>query len=134
MSSEPAGSSSGAAPATRERLRVVIPKSELGPGGRTVITVRRREILVINDDGRPYAIFNRCPHHQAPLALGRLAGTSRACPVGTFEFDPAHRVMRCPWHHYEFELESGRCLADPDRYRIATYPVRDEGENFVILV
>lgn len=112
----------------------MIPKAELGPGELKVITVRRREIVVINDGGTPRAMFNRCPHQQAPLALGRLAGTSEPSPVGTFKFDPDHRVLRCPWHHYEYELRSGRCLADPERFRVATYQVEEEGENFVVLV
>jgi nitrite reductase (NADH) small subunit len=118
----------------RHRQRVLIPKAELGPGEHTVITVRRREIVVINDRGRLYAVFNRCPHQQAPLAAGRITGTSELVPVGAFRFDSEHRVLRCPWHHYEFELTSGRCLADPDRFRIATYEVEEEGDHFVVLV
>jgi nitrite reductase/ring-hydroxylating ferredoxin subunit len=113
---------------------VVIPKSELPPGTHKVITVRRREIVVTNDRGTPYALFNRCPHQQAPLASGRITGTSEPSPVGTFVFDPEHRVLRCPWHHYEFELTSGRCLADPARLRVARYDVEEEGENYVVLV
>jgi nitrite reductase (NADH) small subunit len=124
---------SGTAPA-RTRQRVLIPKAELAPGERKVVTVRRREIVVMNDGGTPYALFNRCPHQQAPLSPGRLAGTSETAPVGTFSFDPDHRVLRCPWHHYEYELTSGRCPADPGRYRVATYEVEEEGENFVVLV
>jgi nitrite reductase/ring-hydroxylating ferredoxin subunit len=124
---------SGIAP-SRTRQRIVIPKSELPPGEHKVITVRRREIVVMNDRGTPYALFNRCPHQQAPLAAGRITGTSEPAPVGTFKFDLEHRVLRCPWHHYEFELTSGRCLADPARFRVARYEVVQEGENFVVLV
>lgn len=32
------------------------------------------------------------------------------------------RVLRCPWHGWEFDLESGRCL-DDDSLRAAVYPV-----------
>jgi 3-phenylpropionate/trans-cinnamate dioxygenase ferredoxin subunit len=113
---------------------VPIPKAELPPGSRKVITVRRREIVVFNDGGTPYALFNRCAHQQAPLVAGRLTGTSETAPVGEFVFDMSHRVLRCPWHHYEFELTSGRCLADPTRLRVARYEVQEEGENFVVLV
>jgi 3-phenylpropionate/trans-cinnamate dioxygenase ferredoxin subunit len=124
----------GATTTARTRQRVAIPKADLPPGTWKVITVRRREIVVVNDDGRLYALFNRCPHQQAPLSAGRMCGTSEPGPVGTFSFDPAHRVLRCPWHHYEFELASGRCLADPTRLRVARYDVEEEEENYVVLV
>ncbi len=119
---------------TRTRQRVPIPKADVPPGTSTVITVRRREIVVINDDGNLYALFNRCPHQQAPLSAGRMCGTSEPGPVGTFRFDPEHRVLRCPWHHYEFELISGRCLADPTRLRVARYEVEEEDGHYVVLV
>jgi nitrite reductase/ring-hydroxylating ferredoxin subunit len=119
---------------TRTRQAVAIPKSELLPGERRVITVRRREIVVVNNGGEVHAMFNRCPHQQAPMVRGRIAGTNDATPVGTFTFDPDKRVLRCPWHHYEFDLHTGRCLADPERYRIATYEVQDDGEDYVVLV
>jgi 3-phenylpropionate/trans-cinnamate dioxygenase ferredoxin subunit len=113
---------------------VAIPKTELLPGEQKVITVRRREILIVNDGGEVHAMFNRCPHQQAPLGRGRITGTGGSTPVGTFAFDSEHRVLRCPWHHYEFDLVDGRCLADPQRYRIATYEVQDDGEDYVVLV
>jgi 3-phenylpropionate/trans-cinnamate dioxygenase ferredoxin subunit len=120
--------------AERERERVAIPKSQLPHGERTTITVRRREIALFNVDGRIYALFNRCPHQQAPLAAGRIAGTSDPVPVGEFSYNPEKRVVRCPWHHYEFDLDKGHCLADPGRFRIATYEVREEGDEIAVYV
>ena len=114
--------------------RVTVPKQELAPGERKVINVGRREIVVINDDGIAYALFNRCPHQQAPLDPGRLSGAPSHGPVGSFHYDPARRVLRCPWHHYEFDLSDGRCLADPTRLRVATYEVTDEGDRFVVSI
>lgn len=96
------------------------------------MTARRREIVVVNADGELFAVFNRCPHQQALLSRGRLAGAPAAGPPGTFAYLPDARVLRCPWHHYEFDLRTGRCLADPQRLRVATYEVRVEGEEFVV--
>lgn len=120
--------------ATRERERVAIPKTDLPTGARTTIVVHRREITLFNVDGRVYAMFNRCPHQQAPLSPGRIAGTSEPVPVGEFSYDPRKTVVRCPWHHYEFDLADGHCLADPERFRIATYEVREEGEDYAVYV
>ena len=118
----------------RERERVAIPKAELPEGGRTTIVVRRREIAVFNVDGTVYALFNRCPHQQAPLVKGRIAGTSEPVPVGEFSYNPVKSVVRCPWHHYEYDLVNGHCLADPERFRIATYEAREEGDEIAVYV
>jgi 3-phenylpropionate/trans-cinnamate dioxygenase ferredoxin subunit len=120
--------------ATKTRQRVAaIPKQELAPGTWKVITVRRREIVVVNADGEVFAIFNRCPHQQAMLSKGRLTGAPAAGgPVGELTYEPGLRVLRCPWHHYEFDLRTGRCLADPARLRVATYEVREEDDDFAI--
>jgi 3-phenylpropionate/trans-cinnamate dioxygenase ferredoxin subunit len=119
---------------SRERERIAVPKSDLAEGGQTTITVRRRELVLFNVAGRVYAVFNRCPHHQAPLSEGRITGSGGPVPVGQFEFDPSKHVVRCPWHHYEYDLQTGRCLADPERYRIATYEVQEEGDELVVYV
>ena len=110
-----------------------IAKAELPPGTWKTIVARRREIVVINAEGELFAVFNRCPHQQALLSKGRLAGAPAAGgPVGTIVYEPGAHVLRCPWHHYEFDLRTGRCLADPERLRVAAYEVREEGDEYAI--
>jgi nitrite reductase/ring-hydroxylating ferredoxin subunit len=114
----------------RSKASVSFSKSELPQGGRKALVIGRREIAVFNVNGRLFALFNRCPHQQAELLGGLISGTT--LPTDTvpgFEYGLEGRVLRCPWHHYEFDLETGRCLADPDRLRVATYDVREEGEE-----
>jgi nitrite reductase/ring-hydroxylating ferredoxin subunit len=120
--------------ATRTRTRFAFPSSELPPGACKAITVGRREIAVVNAGGRLYAVFNRCPHQQAPLALGRVARAPDPGPVGSLSYADDRVVLRCPWHHYEFDLDSGRCLADPQRLRLAVYEIRHEGDEVAVYV
>jgi nitrite reductase/ring-hydroxylating ferredoxin subunit len=119
---------------TRTRRRVTLPRAELPEGTWKTIVVGRREIVVVHAEGELRAVFNRCPHQQAPLARGRLAGAPAAGPVGELAYEPGTKVLRCPWHHYEFDLATGRCLADPTRLRVATYEARFEGEEVAIYV
>jgi nitrite reductase (NADH) small subunit len=42
------------------------------------------------------------------------------------------KVIRCPWHKFEFDLETGRSLHDPDRMRVATYQVAIENGCIVL--
>ena len=100
-----------------------------------MITVKRREIVVVNGDGVLYAVFNRCPHQQAPLHPGTLSGAVLpSASVGAYTYGLEGGVLRCPWHKYEFDLSTGHCLADPKRLRVATYEVREEGDEIAVYV
>jgi nitrite reductase (NADH) small subunit len=114
-------------------VRVTFPKDELPPGGRRLITARRREIAVFNSNGHLYAVYNRCPHHRAPLIAGAIGGANLPSPVGRLQRGLQGRVLFCPWHHFEFDLENGRCLGDA-RMRVATYEVREEGDEIAVYV
>jgi nitrite reductase/ring-hydroxylating ferredoxin subunit len=114
------------------RRRVSFPKAELDRDGRKVVRVGRREILVVDDRGTPRALFNRCPHRQATLTAGPLRSARPPAGVGGMAYDRERQVLLCPWHRYEFDLESGRCPADPQRLRVATYEVHVEGDEIAV--
>jgi 3-phenylpropionate/trans-cinnamate dioxygenase ferredoxin subunit len=115
------------------RPSVRFPRAELPPGTRKVVTLKGREVVVFNVDGDLYALFDRCPHQQAPLHAGPLHGTSLPSDdVGDMTYGMEGRVLRCPWHHYEFDLENGRCMADGKRLRVRTYRVREEENEIVV--
>jgi nitrite reductase/ring-hydroxylating ferredoxin subunit len=118
----------------KERKRIAFDASELPVGARKVVTVGRREILVLNVDATLYAIFNRCPHQQATFEDGPLGGTNLPSPVGEWRFGLGDQVLACPWHRYQFDLNTGRCLADPERLRVATYEAVAEGDEIAIYV
>ena len=121
--------------AQKERRRLSFPAAELPPGSGKVVLAGRREIFVVNNGESLYAVFNRCPHERAPLDRGFLGGTNLPTQtVGEYVFGLDQRVLRCPWHGYEFDLENGHCLADPERFRIATYEVVREGEEIAVYV
>jgi nitrite reductase/ring-hydroxylating ferredoxin subunit len=77
-----------------------------------------------------HALADRCPHRGAPLCAGRVA-TPVATEGGTLVLGPRGSVVRCPWHKWEFEIASGRCLVD-DRLRVRRYAVRVDGEELVV--
>lgn len=109
----------------------------------TVEEVRREGCRIVDVDGRPvgvisvgdsfYAVHDRCPHMGPSLCRGgTLDGTF--VPAGPHEhvYGLHDRVIRCPWHGWEFDLETGRSLLEPKRYGLRTYAVlvRD-GEVFL---
>jgi len=119
--------------------RVVVGRvEEIPPGERVIVTPFRGRagIGVFNVAGRFHALRNLCPHKLGPLCTGRVSGLvvaeappSTDAPGLDIERDGA--ILRCPWHLWEFEIASGRCLVDP-RMRVKTYPVViEEGEVVV---
>jgi nitrite reductase (NADH) small subunit len=95
---------------------------ELRAAGRLVARVGGREVGVVWDaeSGAAHGVRNRCPHHGAPLCLGRMRTRETGTP-GRYELAD-ERVLRCPWHGWEFDVATGRCL-DDDAMRVAVYPV-----------
>jgi nitrite reductase (NADH) small subunit len=107
--------------------------SDLPPGARVIRTVAGRSIGVFNVDGSLFALHNRCPHRGAELCRGRLTGTTVGADGHGYRYGREGRVLRCVWHGWEFDIETGRSLADP-RVRARTFPafVRD-GQVFVTI-
>ena len=72
---------------------------ELPPDEPTAFAVDQESVLLLRRADRVLAFRNRCPHQQLPLEGAR--------------FDPESGRLSCPWHCYQFELDSGRCVTDP---------------------
>ena len=53
----------------------------------------RDELSAFYIDGKIYVLSTVCPHFG-----------------GEFEFVPGKRRLRCKWHGWDFEIESGKCL------------------------
>lgn len=111
--------------AKRGKIIVIGPASEIPMGEKRIIEADGLSIGIFNIGGEFFAIKNVCPHAGAPLCLGHIQTTHRPSDVG--EFDPAleGRVLRCPWHGWEFDIVTGKGLYDRPS-RVATYQVVDE--------
>lgn len=95
---------------------------ELPSGSRKIVSFGGQTIGVFNVHGRIYALNNRCPHRAGALCEGPITGTS--LPTDRFEYIYGRDgcILRCAWHGWEFEIESGTCLGDP-RFRAKMYDV-----------
>jgi len=107
------------------------------PGSSQVIDVSGRSVGVFNDGGRLHALRNVCPHHGAPLCRGSVSGLMLPSRPHEYRYSgdaEEHRVLRCPWHGYEFRLVDGTSVTNPARMRVKTYKVEVEGDEVVLYV
>ena len=108
--------------------------ADVPPGAMRLVTVNRRQLGILNWNGRYFAIRNSCPHQLGPVAAGRVSVKLVAGEaVGRLDVDETTPVIACPWHGWEFDLRSGRSVADP-QYRVAVYPVSVVGERLMVEV
>jgi 3-phenylpropionate/trans-cinnamate dioxygenase ferredoxin subunit len=99
---------------------------EIPPGERKIIEVNGISIGVFNVHGEFYAIRNSCPHQGAPLCLGSVRGTTLPSLPGEYKWGREGEIIRCPWHGWEFDLQTGRSLFNPHRCRVKAYEVTVE--------
>lgn len=101
--------------------------SEIAPGEMRLVEVKGHSIGVFNVNGRFVAALNVCPHELAPVCRGRVGGTTVASAPGEYRWGREGEILACPWHGWEFDLLTGKALADP-RMRLRLYPVTLEDD------
>ena len=86
----------------------VVDAETIPVGQGALVEERGASVAVFNAGaGRFYACDAICPHESGPLAEGWLEGGA----------------VVCPWHGFDFDLQTGRCPVD-ENLSIAVYPVR----------
>ena len=96
---------------------------ELEASTSKLVEVDGREIGIFRVKDRYYAVMNHCPHWGAPICRGRVFGRVVCDDQGSVSYDHDAHTLRCPWHHWEFDLETGKAVA-PIPKRLKVYPVR----------
>jgi nitrite reductase/ring-hydroxylating ferredoxin subunit len=92
-------------------------------GQMKAILVEGKEILVINYDGKYFAIDGRCIHMVGELVKGRLEG----------------KIITCPRHGAQFDVANGSCingskigLARLKAKNLVTYEVKTESDSIKV--
>lgn len=100
-----------------------------------IVDISGRSIGVFKVDGQIYAVRNVCPHKQAPLCRGTIEGTMLPTSrPGELEFGLEGKILKCPWHGWEFDISTGECLFGVSGRRVKTYPVEVKGDQVYVEV
>lgn len=80
-----------------------------------------------------YAVLNRCPHMGAPICVGTdLTSSTVASRPFEYRIGHEHRVVRCPWHRWEFRVDTGESIGNTNKNRLLRFPVIVEGEQVYV--
>jgi nitrite reductase (NADH) small subunit len=116
------------------RVRVA-GRADIAPGERRLVDVNGETIGIFNVDGNYFALVNRCVHQGGPVCHGQVLPKLSAVvlPDGEIKevLSPEDDTIVCPWHGWEYDLRSGRCLANP-RLSLRSYPVLTEGDDLFV--
>lgn len=106
--------------------------------GRLVVDIGDATVGIFRVGGRLFAYRNTCPHMGGPVCQGLVIPAVREIvndrQVSTgYAFDESEMRIVCPWHGYEFSIETGSHPAKPS-IRLTPVPVEEEGgEVYVTL-
>lgn len=86
-------------------------------GGRLVVNVGGKGIVVVDTPSGLVAVQSECPHNGGPICEGELSGG----------------ILSCPWHGYNFNVHTGEC-EDDLALKLERYDVRTIGDDVLVRV
>jgi 3-phenylpropionate/trans-cinnamate dioxygenase ferredoxin subunit len=109
----------------------LFPIEELPPGTMRAASIDGIAVVVVHTpDGKVHALRDRCSHASAALSKGRIERTIVGDTPGSYVLSDRYAI-RCPRHGYEFDVETGHCLADAG-HRVRRYGVTVENGTVVL--
>ncbi len=114
------------------------PLGEIPDRGGVLVRIEGKEIGVFKVQGSLHAYENRCRHQGGPVCTGEIVGRYEAIlnpdrTVAGERFADDELRIACPWHGWEYNLETGACAADP-RFRLRRYQVTLRGADVYVRV
>jgi nitrite reductase/ring-hydroxylating ferredoxin subunit len=82
-----------------------------------------RPVGIIRTTAGVFAIGNKCPHQGGPMCAGFVTGTMLPSQPDEYVYGEDGLVIRCPWHAYEFRIDTGESVGQVVRGRVPTYQV-----------
>jgi len=98
-----------------ENLVKVADCDEIPVGKMKDVEVNGKEILIVNVNGKYYAMSDRCGHMNTLLSLGSLNGNT----------------VTCPFHAAQFEVTTGQKVKEPSLVVPPIDKLPQDWKNFV---
>ncbi len=121
-----------------EAILAEVPEHDLGaldnfPHLKIVpVEVAGRRIGVVRRDENIFAFADICPHHGAPMCNGKLSGTMFPSEPDEYHYGLEGLVIKCPWHAYEFSLQTGESMGGVIRSRLIVFQTAIRDRNVYV--
>ncbi|MGE5660723.1 MAG: Rieske (2Fe-2S) protein [Ignavibacteriales bacterium] len=114
---------------------------EVHAGKMKHIELNGKEIMIVNLDGKFYALNDRCSHTNAPLSMGHIQDSILTCPMHGARFDittgkkvsdpkmPSFNIDSLPVNMQKYMEYAGQLLSRIKTYDQDSYEVRVEGNS-----
>jgi len=96
----------------------VCESSDVPPGTMLPVDVGRTRLMIVNVDGKLFAVDRICTHEEADLATGFLMES----------------IVTCPLHLSRFDVKSGEVQNPPATKALGTYKLKVEGTSVFVQV
>lgn len=119
---------------------------EVPTGKMKHIELNGKEIMIVNLDGKFYALNDRCSHTNAPLSMGHIQDSILTCPMHGARFDittgkkvsdpkmPSFNIDSLPVNMQKYMEYAGQLLSRIKTYDQDSYEVRVEGNSIKLKV
>ena len=115
--------------------RVIVCSTEdLKAGERILVEIDGVEIAMVNVNGQLYAFRNRCPHQGVEMIYGSISGAMLPSNPGEFIYGCDNQIVRCPLHGWEFDMNTGKSLFNPDKVSIGSYEIQEDQGSIVLML
>lgn len=102
---------------------LIAPVRDFPSGERRIVEVGGRSIGVFRVGENFFGLRNRCPHQGGPLCLGHLLGNAVADVPGRARISEDPLRIACPWHGWEYDLDSGQSFMGGTAPGVRSYGV-----------
>ena len=93
-----------------------------------------RDLAIVRQQSGFFALRDICPHQGARLSKGTLTGEPVFCGTGNIEWRRFGKLLKCPWHGWDYSLDDGQAVGGNRKARVRSYGIREhEGRVLVDL-
>lgn len=96
--------------------------------------VNGRTVGILRHGDEIHAFSNRCPHQGAPMCRGQAAGTMLPSEPDEFNFAMDGLIVKCPWHAYEFNVQTGESMCGIMRAKLPIYQTEIRDQDVFVLM
>ena len=111
--------------------------TDIPEGAGMLVQAGGLEVGIFMVRGRLHAYENRCRHQGGPVCTGEIIGRYEQVvladgTLGGERFADDELRIACPWHGWEYDLETGENTADR-RFKLRRFEIRiRDGEAYVV--